>query len=353
MKAVGKYTRSIDTYEDEISNIIRRYRSDEMLLLIHQVVRRWNTQLSKFLFYPNPQPPNDPPLFALAGLASMSVRWSNPHRDKKPSMEQFRFALREAGIFLTFDPISFDESIRNDYQSSEPYPAFLRLMASQFYFSQNFFPCHARSLILYEEILPKSAKDRTELCRFDFHQEFSKLYEVSLFDFVSTSFVAYCASKGNTCGFTNSYFRKAREDGVLKTNDETISKIINKISADPDKFRKAYDKMKQNDRRFRMYDFNPLLSYPLLKPWKGVDRMVAPLPELILHRISEGIYYEMLTTHGTRFTEWFGYLFEEYVGEILRNSVSSDKIWTEEMIKQKFPKYRGRVVDWQFKMKSV
>jgi len=49
-----------------------------------------------------------------------------------------------------------------------------------------------------------------------------------------------------------------------------------------------------------MYDFNPLFSYPIIRPCQnkqfstpGKDFIHAPVPELVASRISTGIFYQI------------------------------------------------------------
>ncbi len=103
-----------------------------------------------------------------------------------------------------------------------------------------------------------------------------------------------------------------------------------------------------------MYDFNPLLAYPLLRPWEdGVrrgmlgDRMVAPVPELILHRICDAPYHELLRVHGEEFTRWFGTVFEKYVGMVLeRLPATGQQVMSESEIRTNYPERRGKAPDW-------
>jgi len=54
----------------------------------------------------------------------------------------------------------------------------------------------------------------------------------------------------------------------------------------------------------------------------------------------------MFNAYGLPFSEYFGQLFEAYVGEILRHSVSSGNLFSEEDVRQTYAEKDGRVPDW-------
>ncbi len=160
------------------------------------------------------------------------------------------------------------------------------------------------------------------------------------------------SSKTNS-GLTRKYFEKARSLGMKLPDDEGILHMLNCITADPNRFRQKYEEMKQKDRFFCMYDFNPLFTFPILRPWahhtaKSMldDRIVAPLPDLVAYRISTGIFYEMFNSYKEAFSRYFGVLFEVYVGRLLKAFVPSQNLFSEDMIRESYPSSSGKVPDW-------
>lgn len=100
-----------------------------------------------------------------------------------------------------------------------------------------------------------------------------------------------------------------------------------------------------------MHDFNPLFVYPIVRPWPkrntttlDEDRMIAPLPNLILSRLSDGIYNQLFDVHRDKFSRYFGPVFEAYVGEVLQKAISSGKLLTEADIKRVHR--RGKIPDY-------
>lgn len=114
-----------------------------------------------------------------------------------------------------------------------------------------------------------------------------------------------------------------------------------------------YEKRKNKDRRFKAYDFNPLLQYPLIKPCQGKqfakakeDFYHAPVPELIASRVSTGIFYQMFNEYKTQFSKYFGFIFERYVGVVLENCLSSESLLSESTIRKFYPTEKGKAPDW-------
>ncbi len=114
-----------------------------------------------------------------------------------------------------------------------------------------------------------------------------------------------------------------------------------------------YEKYKNKDRRFKMYDLNPFLLYPIVRPCQNKqfstsdkDFIHAPVPELVASRISIGIFYQMFNAYTTEFSDYFGHLFEKYVGLVLENCVVSERLLSESDIRNFYPKEKGKAPDW-------
>ena len=125
------------------------------------------------------------------------------------------------------------------------------------------------------------------------------------------------------------------------------------LSASPAEFRALHARTSQADPRFGMYEFNPLHVKPLIRPWgeepfwsERGGRMIAPLPDLVASRVSLGIYHQMLTTYGTEFSQYFGHVFSEYCGYLLRGA-GVGLLLSEDDIRQRYPSSKGRKApDW-------
>lgn len=330
-----------DRLEEQIIHEIRRYKSDDILIALHSALKDLSDPKNiGHRFLPNGLPP-----FVTAGIASFAVRFSNPYRNALafgwPALASIASLVSQ---YLLNDPICFDTELAEKFNSENPSFVILRTFASQTLFEYNQYACFSQPLMMYGEIAQK-IKNKKGIPYFDFHCEFEEAVGASLMDFTSICFIAVSAARGNTTGFTRGYFEKARQEGLRIPDDKTTLAILNSIAATPEKFRDIYEVMKVKDRRFRAYDFNPLMMYPVIRPWKdkhlfGIDsdRLIAPIPALIPYRASVGIYYEMFNKHDETFTKWFGHVFEAYVGEILENSIYGPKLISEDAIQKTYKK---------------
>lgn len=350
---VQKAANKLDQLEKEIWSSMRRFSSVKVLLAVHQAIKvseEPNSAVSQVFTLDEGgfQP------FIAAGISSFAFRFSNPnrHTDREFTLSDLTDLYNLVLDYLTADPITTNEEIDKEFHKSNPVFMMLRMVASQFPFQVNTFGFVAQSLLLFSE-LPNRLENKKGIPRFEFSREFQKLTGFSVLDFVSCGFIIWSGSYSkNNIGLTRGYFEKGRSHGIELPDDERIFLMLNSIAADPDRFRQTYEQMKQKDRRFRVYDFNPLLTFPLLKPWhhqwkiKERDRMVAPLPDLIAYRISTGIFYEMFNRYKEHFSQYFGYLFEAYIGRLLEASVKSQNLMSEDTIRQTYPESSGKAPDW-------
>lgn len=340
--------------EKEIWSSIRRFSSVKVLLAVHQAIKD-STGLNSFVSHIFSLDKGSFLPFIAAGISSFAIRFSNPnrHTNREFTLSDLTDLYNLVLDYLTADPITTDEEIDKVFHKSNPVFVMLRMVASQFPFEVNTFGFVAQSLLLFSE-LPNRLENKKGIPKFEFYREFQKLTGLSVQDFMSCGFVIWTGSSSkNTIGLTRNYFEKARSQGVELPDDEGFLLMLNSIAADPDRFRQTYEQMKQKDRRFRVYDFNPLFTFPLLRPWhhnqwktKEQDRIVAPLPDLIAYRISTGIFYEMFNRYKEQFAHYFGYLFEAYIGRLLEASVKSQNLISEDTIRQTYSESSGKAPDW-------
>ncbi len=293
--------------------------------------------------------PKGLPFFVAAGIASFAIRYSNPYKNG-PSLDWKAFSTIASLVsqFLLCDPIGFDDEIGQKFQDSNPTFLILRIIASQFGYHANPYTSYSQPLILYNEAAKQAEKENN--LKFDFHSEFQKVVGGKLHDFLIICFLSFAAAMSKN-RFTRGYFEAARNQGLIVPDDTVVQIVLGNIAATPQIFRETYDKRKNADRRFRAYDFNPLFSYPLIRPWKDrhllgmdADRLIAPVPDILCYRSSVGIYYQMYNAHISSFPDWFGHVFEAYVGIILQKSLACSKIFPEKLIRQTYKS--GKVSDY-------
>ena len=178
------------------------------------------------------------------------------------------------------------QKLHDEFIESNPVFMILRLVSSQFPFEPGMFSEFSRPALLFHDI-PQQLKGLTDIPQFDIENKFQAITGVSVLDFITTGFVISSASHGNFAVNQN-YFKKTRNQGIKIPDDQTIRAILNQLVADKTTLIKVYEKWKNKDRRFKMYDFNPLLYYPVIKPCQDKqfsiadkDFIHAPVPELV------------------------------------------------------------------------
>ncbi|MEW6587496.1 MAG: hypothetical protein AB1442_18045, partial [Nitrospirota bacterium] len=246
--------------EKEIINAVRQFSSADLLLAVSTAMKPRPAIESHKEYDIHP--------FIAAALSSFAVRYSNPHRGTKRM--SLRLLKRLSDLIFTYlgaDPITQDEVLAVEFQNSNPIFTMLRIVGNQFPFEVSAYGSVGQPLLLYGEI-PKEIESRKEVPHFKFETAFQKITGLSLKNFLCCGLIAWSAfSSRNNFGLTREYFEKARSQGIKLPDDEGIVDALNCFTADPVRFREKYEEMKQKDRRFCMYDFNPLLTFPIVRPW--------------------------------------------------------------------------------------
>ena len=343
------HQKKVIELEREIWRYVRKFRSDDLILSVHNIIKggvklpgRVGNQRTGALLMP----------FIAAGICSFAMRFSNPHRNHSaPTINDMAVLANTVFEYLTADPVGLDKEATETFHSSNPVFMLLRVVGSQFPFDGGSHGFVGRTLLLYRTLI-QEVSGHKEITTFRFEDKFQKMTGLSVMEFVSCGFASWAFfNSPQTCGLTRKYFDRARNAGLKIPNDEGVQLMLDCITADPVKFRDKYDKMKQPDPAFRIYDFNPLLSYPVLRLWKqgkdtmSNDRIIAPLPDLIPYRVSTGIYYEMFNEYREDFSRFFGHLFEAYVDRLLKASTNCS-ILSEKKIRETYPESSGKVPDF-------
>ncbi len=293
--------------------------------------------------------------FMVAGFALFAARFCSPskvsQKIKPYDIRKFRDLIHLSNNYVLSDPITFDKNLKEEFITQNPVFLLLRIASSQFPFQPSLFSSFAQPFYLYNEI-PQQLSGLPDIPNFDFDSKFQDITGVSVLDFITIGFIIFATSASHF-SFTRSYFQKFRKKGISIPDAKTIRLILNQLSADKDQLINLYEKRKNRDRRFKAYDFNPFLQYPLIKPCQNKqfakaeeDFYHAPVPELIASRVSSGIFYQMFNEYKTTFSEYFGFVFVKYVGLVLENCVNSEKILSESDIRSFYSKDKGKVPDW-------
>ena len=289
--------------------------------------------------------------FVAAGMASLALRASGPPTGRVATIpwRHVEPIADAVAHYLLSDPITFDKHLETEFYGSNPGLLLLRIMGSQFPYHVSGFEAFARSLYLFEEI-PATLQTSTG---FDFDAKFRATTSgIGVSDMVKIGVVGWALSH-RPRGLTSQVLEKFRSQGGRLGTYSEVRQGFRLLSANVAEFRALHARFREKDPRFRMYEFNPLHVYPLIRPWGNEPfwsdrggRMIAPLPELVAARVSLGIYHQMLTRYGTEFSQYFGDVFSEYCGRLL-GGTGAGILFSENDVRRTYPASGGRKApDW-------
>lgn len=97
---------------------------------------------------------------------------------------------------------------------------------------------------------------------------------------------------------------------------DRAAKFFQKISSPIDELRQGFVDSQSYDEHWS-YSWNPLIAKPLIAlNSKTPNLLHCPIPDLVLRRISQGLYYDIYAAIG--FDAAFGNAFQSYIGELSR-----------------------------------
>ena len=159
---------------------------------------------------------------------------------------------------------------------------------------------------------------------------------------------------------TQGFFRTYPEDRLSDARErrffsqEKQEAFVRWISCDYKTFRQMskVELLKVHDPSFEKFRLNPLLTYPAVRPDKnpspGIRQVyIVPSLRLMLERVTKGLYLELsnyFRESGRKnpFRTSFGYVFQTYVGELLKNAIGAEKVCSE----RQYDKDRKLTTDW-------
>ncbi len=205
------------------------------------------------------------------------------------------------------------------------------LMANQLSVSYRSHGDYARALLMYEIIPNEIEKNKFEHC---LAKEFLQDKGYSITEYIQVCFLAVSAITANG-NFTDDYLEK-----TTTVTQSPCFKKMNTILSDISASAIHYRRERKRLNSLNSFKYQPLLIYPLIKPWSHIPkhskrkRYLSPLPDLIAHKANIGIYHHFLSKYNTKFTRFFGKeVFEKYVSKALSNCCHGDIIIDESAIK--------------------
>ena len=128
--------------------------------------------------------------------------------------------------------------------------------------------------------------------------------------------------------FTHATLTQAFSQGIEFCVPEIWTPFLDRVSCTRDEFRAIADKAvyKSSSGGFEPFSFNPLALRPIVN--LGEDRYLSVDPELLIERVTFGLFHDLFAKHKMVFTERFGFAFEAFVGQLLCSGVSEDLLWS-------------------------
>jgi hypothetical protein len=143
-----------------------------------------------------------------------------------------------------------------------------------------------------------------------------------------TSLTRYFAASGHMAG---------------SISPEDCDKFLKRTAATYNEFRELSQEFEVTDPLYIKTEFNILNKRPLVAVG---GELMAPVPRLVARRLTEGLYFDLMDLFSgqssNRFLDYFGQLFERYVGKILKWTFGQDRVIPEPL----YGKGEKRGPDW-------
>ncbi|NQV27792.1 MAG: hypothetical protein HQ518_25870 [Rhodopirellula sp.] len=99
---------------------------------------------------------------------------------------------------------------------------------------------------------------------------------------------------------------------------------------------------------FEQFGFNPLRRNPITE--LSHSRYLATDPELIIDRVTFGMFYDLFERDRTTFTQRFGFAFEQFVGQLLASACQTKRLWSASdwELATGTQKQRPSIGDWAY-----
>lgn len=219
----------------------------------------------------------------------------------------------------------------------------VRIHAEQFEFQFDYVNLVARTIVLYKDIVDSVPPTRFEPFEVIFKRETGLSFE----DYFVLVMAVWSASQG-TATFRKEMLTEAQIPSMKTAlTDEKVTNFLNILSTDYKTFRKIdVERNSELDPVFTKYRFNPLHIHPIIKTDKvHTDPYVVPNTLCLLKKGFGGLYWwfhRYFEAKGRQidFRNYFGEIFEQYVGKILKEAYGEENVHPEIT----YPK--GKFIDW-------
>ncbi len=329
--------------EEDFKNVLRRYNLRDGLIALGR--------MSNILFNSREDGPYIDATtgvfvtqFALAYLANiLLISSANDYKSKYISQKDNLLTLCNSYSNSLIDRLTEnDKPINQDDFCS----FMIRLDSEQIEYQFSPIYMMARTIIIFNELIQNTQSDKFE----PLDDIFEKKTTLSIYEYFRLCFAIFAASSQKTATFSINTFTNSNIPQLKDLlTEEKIIKILNILKANYKEFRE--EDMLENDNLnpiFTKTRFNPLLVYPVIETdAKHLgDPYVVPNVFTLIKRSFGGLYWwfdRYFENQGQQqdFRNYFGRIFQEYVGRILKN-IYGEKNVHEEIVYGK----NLRFIDW-------
>ena len=185
-----------------------------------------------------------------------------------------------------------------------------------------------RSILLFEKI-PQILRQEGETPPIEIGNAIREVYGMTMRQFMATGFLTYKyaqAQAGNTMRISE--FHRFLDNALPgrwmgEEHDRPTSKsfdlFLQSTARNYEWFRKEIGNLTSTDERFTRVEKWPLLAYPIVR--LNDDEILAPIPKMLIDRVASGVFHDLANhfqgAKGNSFRDYFGRIFERYVGHHL------------------------------------
>lgn len=281
--------------------------------------------------------------FGLAYLANaLIMSGTNDYKKKIIGKDQNLLLLSQIyNNCLVFPEIQKEDSApftKKDFMS-----LMVRMNSEQFEYQFNAVLLVARTILIFTDIIDLVKTTRFEPLDTIFKRETNLTFEEYLY-----LVIAVWAATQKTATFRKEALTQAQIPSMQEVlTDEKVSDFLKILSTDYSTFRSEDDKVNSGlDPIFTKFRFNPLLIYPIIKTdQSAIDPYVIPNTVAFVKRAFGGLYWwfhRYFETLGNwhDFRNYYGEVFEQYVGKILKQMYGEKNVHPEIIYKN------GKFIDW-------
>lgn len=338
--------------ENELREVLRRYNVRDGLFLLGKV--------SNFVFnandankiskagYREPTTGIFVTQFALAYIANLLiVSGGNDYKAKQISNKENLLTLCNIyGNSIEFPEIR-TKDLDEPFSMDDFVSSIVRMYGEQFEFQFNSVLLVSRTILIFSEISNKVVPKKFNLLS-DIFKEKTGLTLKEYFYIA----MAVWASGNDRVAFNKDFLTKANIPALKEYfSEEKISLFLNLFSVTYSEFRKEDEKMNKNLQPiYTKFRFNPLQVFPIIKTDKD-DNSPYIMPNTLCYvkRTYGGLYWwfhRHFEEKGSQqdFRNYFGEIFEEYVGKILKEMYGESSVHPE--ITYSRGKSSCKFIDW-------